>query len=469
MPAPYFARVNVCFAHPSARCFITCAALLAGPLGAVSAPAQPPSPRPAFVGPFYVRQVPLDCADLVYDPAMKRLYAAMPPAAGTQGSIVTVDPVTGIVGKPIPVAGTPGVIAASADGKAIYVALPAVGKICRIDVSAQKAGVPFSSGPGEPVEIRVSPSDAERIAVVRRKPGVAGAASVGLFDAGVERTGPRSFAATSIAFNADGTRLYGYDGSAPGSPLRRWKLDEGGWAAGEDAPGPLEARRVGLTITNGLLITTGGKVVDPEKREVKGAFPDAGGVVLPEERAGRVLFLRTLNNRCVITAYDPEKVVQIGETAFPKIPGEPASPQLCGDVVAFRAGGRIVLLGPTPGLIDACKTRNWQQAFAELDGSVNVDCQDESGATAMMWAAFSGQTALCTKLLEKRADLKLKDARDATALHFAVSSGNADLVELLLRKGADPNAGGFEGTPIKAATDKRRPDLVHLLQRFGGQ
>jgi ankyrin repeat protein len=65
--------------------------------------------------------------------------------------------------------------------------------------------------------------------------------------------------------------------------------------------------------------------------------------------------------------------------------------------------------------------------------------------------------------------VRTKDSRGATVLHFAVNTGNVELVQMLLRKGADPNAAASFGTPLKVASDRRRPDIVHLLQQYGAR
>ena len=433
--------------------------------------AQPASPT-AFPRPIYVRQAPINCSDLVYDAVSHKLYASLPAAFGPNGnSIAVIDPVTGVMEKPIPVGLDPGAMAVSGDGKYLYVALNGAKSVCRFNLRTHKADLNFPCSPGVPAAVSVSPSNSERVAVVRQKGPNTGYENVGLFDNGTERQqkSPGAYVATSIAFNSDGTRLYACDGWNSASTLYRWNVGPDGWTDGDPANGLLTGHPGTILYSSGLLYASNGQVIDPEKREVVGTFPDASGVVAPDLKAGRVFFFRKQDDRCIISAYDPQKFTLLGQTILPRIAGDPASAQICGNVYVFRAGGKVVMLGPEPGLVDAVKSRNWNLAFTTIDGSVNVNCQDELGATALMWAAYSGQTPLCTKLLSKGADVHLTDNRDATALHYAVSSGNAALVEILLRKGSDPNASGKSGTPLKAAADRRRPDLVHLLQQFGAK
>jgi len=427
------------------------------------------APKSAFAKPIFVRQLPIACAGMVYSPASHRLYASVPPASGTQGAVLTIDPATGAIDKTVPIA-SPGNIAASADGKYLYVIQAGGKSVGRFSLSAGKVDLQIPCAPAEAFQVLVSPQDSDRIVILRRKVKVVGFESPSLYDNGVlKAAGVGAPVISAAAFSSDGKRLYGYDESASPFPFYILNLDSNGWAAPEKPVSSLiDGRGQRLEYAGGLLYTTGGAVIDPEHQEMKGRLADAGGVVVPDLASGRVFSIRKATTGIIVTAYDPKTFAALGQTSFPKIAGEPSDAQACGDVLAFRGGAGLVLIASTPGLIDACKTRKWLDAFAMLDDRVNVDCQDESGASALMWAAYSGQADLVDRLLKKRSQVRLKDARDATALHYAIESGNIGIVTELLKAGADPNATGKAGSPVKAASDKRRPDLVHLIQQYGG-
>ncbi len=77
-------------------------------------------------------------AFLIYEPVSKQLFTSTPSAAtANPNTILPINPRTATVGTPIPVGNDPGVLAASADGKYLYVALNADHTIQRINLSTK--------------------------------------------------------------------------------------------------------------------------------------------------------------------------------------------------------------------------------------------------------------------------------------------------------------------------------------------
>ena len=166
----------------------------------------------------------------------------------------------------------------------------------------------------------------------------------------------------------------------------------------------------------------------------------------------------------------PDKFTQKGEWVLPRAQGDPTGAVLLGENrIAFLAGESLILIGPEMDLIGACKTKDWTAAQKLLLGNAYVNCSDEIGGTALMWASYYGNQAFATLLLDKNADIAAKDGRGDTALGYAVVSGNARVVDLLLRRGADPNAGGTLGAPLKIAAEMKRADLIQMLTLAGGK
>lgn len=64
---------------------------------------------------------------------------------------------------------------------------------------------------------------------------------------------------------------------------------------------------------------------------------------------------------------------------------------------------------------------------------VNIDAENASGQTALMVAAYQGQSELVGQLLEAGAEIH---HTGWTALHFAASSGQVEIVRVLLEHGA---------------------------------
>lgn len=91
-----------------------------------------------------------------------------------------------------------------------------------------------------------------------------------------------------------------------------------------------------------------------------------------------------------------------------------------------------------------------------IDQGLGVDARDESGATALHYAAAFNRRKIAEFLLARGAEVDARDAEDRTPLHLAAYGGCADAAALLLDRGADANAadaGGF--TPLHAAGGSR--------------
>jgi len=437
----------------------------------------------AFSYPIHVRQIPLPCNDIAFDPISRKIYASLPSSYGPEGnSVVEIDPVTGKLGKPFSVGSEPTHIAISNDGKYLYVLLSGAKAVRRLNLQTNRIEPPFSIGPWEPTQIVVLPKNPAWIAVVRRRGATTGYVDVALFENGVERPGTYGGhgAPTVIALNDDGTRMYAYNGWISSYDFARWNLNRDGWAAGGDSTGSLiNGYNLNMTYAGGRIYVNNGLVVDPEKRIPLGHFEGAGGMVLPDLKTGRILFIknkdRDINfplrdDGCVVRAYDPEKYTLKGVTYLPRVMGNPESGLIWGEGrYAFRSEGKVVFISPDMDLLSACKAHNWPLAQQFLQKDCNVNCSDEFGATSLMFAAYYSNASIAGVLVERGADVRAADGNGNTALSFAVLAGNSQLVDLLLRKGADPNAGGSLGKPLKIAQDRGRDDLIQMLQQAGGK
>jgi ankyrin repeat protein len=82
--------------------------------------------------------------------------------------------------------------------------------------------------------------------------------------------------------------------------------------------------------------------------------------------------------------------------------------------------------------------------------------------------------------LEKGADIdeigvedptdKRTKAKMGTGLHKAVRAGHTEIVKLLLEKGADVNLKNVQGwTPLALAKEEDRKDITQLLESHGGK
>ncbi len=99
--------------------------------------------------PLYITAyVPIYNNGMIYNPVNGLFYLSVPSAAGAPygNSIVSVDPVTGSLGTPIPVGSEPNRMAITSDGKYIWVALDGAAAVRKVDLTAGTAGLQFSIG-----------------------------------------------------------------------------------------------------------------------------------------------------------------------------------------------------------------------------------------------------------------------------------------------------------------------------------
>jgi ankyrin repeat protein len=77
----------------------------------------------------------------------------------------------------------------------------------------------------------------------------------------------------------------------------------------------------------------------------------------------------------------------------------------------------------------------------------------QSGSSALLWAARHGQDATAQKFLRARANIQATNNDDQAPLLLAVEKGHEQVVKMLLDEGADVNAqGGEYGNALQAAS-----------------
>lgn len=119
-----------------------------------------------------------------------------------------------------------------------------------------------------------------------------------------------------------------------------------------------------------------------------------------------------------------------------------------------------------------------------MDGEGNVDLekgaalleqypdlltmQDEYGITIMHWLVDRGDCDAVELMLEKGADVLVKDFNGCTPLHHATLKNNRSIIELLVRWGADTNnPDNFGNTPLHYAVLNCTPRIVEFMLNNG--
>ncbi|XP_043078093.1 histone-lysine N-methyltransferase EHMT1 isoform X8 [Puntigrus tetrazona] len=101
-------------------------------------------------------------------------------------------------------------------------------------------------------------------------------------------------------------------------------------------------------------------------------------------------------------------------------------------------------------------------------GIVDINCQDDGGWTAMIWATEYKHIDQVKLLLCKGADINIRDKEENICLHWAAFSGCVEIAEILLDAKCDLNAVNIHGdSPLHIASRESRLDCVNLFLSRG--
>ena len=119
-----------------------------------------------------------------------------------------------------------------------------------------------------------------------------------------------------------------------------------------------------------------------------------------------------------------------------------------------------------PVLYSAIQFESYRVAKALLDSpKLDVNQTSPQGETALMMAAFRGQTDLAKRLIERGAAV---NRTGWTPLHYAATGGHLKMIELLLEHYAFIDAQAPNGnTPLMMAAYFGTPEAVKLLIEQG--
>jgi ankyrin repeat protein len=116
----------------------------------------------------------------------------------------------------------------------------------------------------------------------------------------------------------------------------------------------------------------------------------------------------------------------------------------------------------------AAMTGNRRASKLLLDFHAAVDPKDSIGLTPLMYCVVSKSLDLARDLLDHGADANAADVHGFTALMAASGGGILEMVKLLLEKGARVNAHSDSNvTALQLATDSHHDDVAQLLREHG--
>ncbi|XP_010767949.1 histone-lysine N-methyltransferase EHMT1 [Notothenia coriiceps] len=94
-------------------------------------------------------------------------------------------------------------------------------------------------------------------------------------------------------------------------------------------------------------------------------------------------------------------------------------------------------------------------------GVININCQDDGGWTAMIWATEYKHADQVKLLLCKGADISIRDKEENICLHWAAFSGSVEIAELLLNARCDLQVVNIHGdSPLHIAARENRLECV---------
>ena len=138
-------------------------------------------------------------------------------------------------------------------------------------------------------------------------------------------------------------------------------------------------------------------------------------------------------------------------------------------VVALVVIAKYELWEKSP-LHKAIKRHRTQEALELLERGADVNLRNGIQETPLICAAFAGDIEVARVLVESGADVNAQSLPTrSTALLWAAQKGSADMVRLLLEAGADVNARDWnENTSLmQAAAHSSSPEVVEFLLAAG--
>lgn len=255
----------------------------------------------------------MQASAVIYDSVGKLLWVAIPASASANANtVVSIDPATGTLGNPIPVASDPRKLAVSSDGQYLYVSSNGLSEIQRINLSTLAIERTFPLPQENSVntlvnEMHIVPGSSQSIVASLELPFGEGAAGLALFnDSGLVNwissdfsTG--FFAMTSFAFAGNPPVIYGLPFTTVGPVfLTTVTLDNTGLVYSPITGTPNGQDLIAFSVVSDgqLLYLDNGQIWNPATQGVVGSYaraqdnpPSQASSVIPDKALGRTFFL----------------------------------------------------------------------------------------------------------------------------------------------------------------------------------
>ncbi|MCW1969126.1 MAG: ankyrin repeat domain-containing protein [Anaerolineae bacterium] len=115
-------------------------------------------------------------------------------------------------------------------------------------------------------------------------------------------------------------------------------------------------------------------------------------------------------------------------------------------------------------MILAARVGNLEQVKQLLAQGASVTARDDSGATALIAAAYRNQVAIAELLIKAGADVNVKDNTQQSAYLIPTADGYVELLRLTLRSGANVHStDSYNGTGLIRAADRGHVEVIREL------
>ena len=136
-------------------------------------------PSTIYSGATRVLGIPLAANDIAWDATHRLIYASVPGAGGSAGSLVAVNPVTAVTSAPVAAGSNPNQLTVTSDGSELWVGQDGTGSVQRFALPALTPNLQFtlpSFGPQmqTALSLRAAPGSADTVAVLLSDPGFGG-------------------------------------------------------------------------------------------------------------------------------------------------------------------------------------------------------------------------------------------------------------------------------------------------------
>ena len=284
----------------------------------------------------------LPLKDLEADRVRPMLYASFGANAGPlANSVVAIDPVNQLIGRPVAVGSNPNKLAASSDGQFLYVALDGSASVVKLSLPGLIAVTSFSLSQGQQAaRMTVCPTNSDIVAI-RRAP--AGLTSV--YNGGVKL--PNDLSAQDLFAFLDTTgQLFGCDGSHSNVKLYQLNTASNGLSL-QAAQAGKPSSSTNLISSGGLLFYNGGMIVNPASGRGVDLLPAGStSVVAADAGCGRAFYTTGSLPSWTIRAFDIGQGIEVGSVSLPTLSSVPSKLLRWGadGLALYNASSQVVIL-----------------------------------------------------------------------------------------------------------------------------